>query len=159
MPRVKIEWRDVPGEDGRYEVSSDGRIRRKAYELKPYPTPNGGHVYVTLGKGRRMLVHRIVALAFMSGPDDNPEGKPWINHKNGVPDDNRLDNLEWATPGENIAHGYQVNGRVNYNERPVIGVDSDGVVVHRFRSATKAALHFGLSRGAIHTAMRAGCKS
>lgn len=145
------EWRDIPGET-QYEVSNDGLIRTKPRVLKPWALP-AGHMHVTLSNRKRMLVHRAVALAFM----DNPDAKRCVNHKNGDPADNRLSNLEWATHGENIAHGYRENGRVHYRVYPVISVDADGVVT-KFATVKAAAETYRVTRGAIHAALRGGGK-
>ena len=141
------EWRDAPGFPG-YEVSSDGLIRRKAYLLKPFPLPRTGHEYVTLNNRKRMYVHRVVGLAFL----DNPEGKPLVNHKNGNPKDNRAENLEWATYGENIAHGYRSNGRKHYSAVPVEALDAEGNVVATYASSSEAARALGAHKSAIRAA-------
>lgn len=54
--------------------------------------------------GKVFAVHRIVALAHIP----NPDNKPLINHINGVRDDNRSVNLEWATNADNIKHSWNI---------------------------------------------------
>lgn len=140
-------WKDVLGHN-QYEVSSEGRIRRKAYFLKPHPTKNGGHMQVAIAS-RLTYVHRVVADVFLS----NPEKKRTVNHKNGNPRDNRVENLEWATHSENNLHGYRVNGRSHYAERKICGVAFDGREV-RFKSAAAAARHFKVTSGSILSAVK-----
>lgn len=62
-----------------------------------------GYLYVNLtnnGKQKKLKIHRLIALSFLT----NPKNKTQINHINGVKSDNRLDNLEWVTPQENMTH-------------------------------------------------------
>ena len=90
----------------RYEVSDDGVIRNKESKkiLKTFINDKGYEI-VSLwlnGKDKKFRVHRLVADAFIS----NPENKAQINHIDGNKLNNRADNLEWSTHSENIMHRY-----------------------------------------------------
>ena len=150
-----IVWRPVKGLEDRYEVSNTGLVRTKPRILKSFPMRKGGHHQINLGLHRRTYVHRLVAEAFLDPPDPT---RIWVNHKNGNPSDNRVENLEWCTPGENISHGYQHNGRINYNSRKVCAVDDNGQVRFEFESMAAAAKFFDVTRGAIKSAATRGGK-
>lgn len=99
-------WRWVVGAEGRYQVSSLGRIRSlvtRGKTIKAFTYTKG---YANVGMARspgrqtRERVHRLVARAFL-GPE--PAGMS-VNHKNGNKSDNRVENLEYMTIGDNVRH-------------------------------------------------------
>lgn len=100
----------VKGFENLYLVSSYGRVIscRLDKVMSQGKNPKG-YRFVTLykdGKHKMMLVHRLVAMAFINGI---PEGME-VNHKNGIKDDNRLENLEIVTRSENMIHAHTVLG-------------------------------------------------
>lgn len=106
--RAVAEWRPVPGYESRYQVSSAGEFRRLidgAWRHMSTRSLNvNGYVLVKLslnGEGKRMLAHRLVARAFLGEP---PTPKHNVHHKDAVRTNNAVENLEWATQAENLAH-------------------------------------------------------
>lgn len=123
-------WKDT---DYNYiEVSNFGNVRTKdtirafkQYDrhnrvfkitsrlIKSHPmkiqTNNRGYKFVCFkeeGKRKNLLVHRLVGIAFIP----NLENKLEINHKDGNPANNHINNLEWVTPSENRKHAYWILG-------------------------------------------------
>lgn len=106
------------GWDGsKYDIGSDGSIwsndfnnSGKRKELKKYYDKKDGYkvVYLTIGGVRKIhAVRKLVAHVFLG---ERPKGLV-INHKNGIRDDDRAENLEYVTQRENTLHGWRVNGR------------------------------------------------
>ena len=106
-------WRDIAGYEGIYQVSNLGRVKsfhkwkRAAcpdeYILK-VDSNNKGYQQVMLYKNHtrhKVLVHRLVAMAFIPNPDNLPH----INHIDENIQNNRMDNLEWCTPSYNNCYG------------------------------------------------------
>lgn len=49
-----------------------------------------------------MRLHRVVAMKFLEDYSDDLQ----VNHKNGIKDDNRIENLEMVNNAQNAKHGW-----------------------------------------------------
>lgn len=119
-------WVDVPGFEGKYQVTECGRvrslerIRRTTKGLQRWPgrelcpfVDTTGYLYVNLSDGARAkktAVHRIVLLTFV-GPA--PDGMQAC-HNDGNRENPALANLRWdtikANSADRVRHGTQVRG-------------------------------------------------
>jgi predicted XRE-type DNA-binding protein len=120
-------WRNIVGYEDSYQVSNRGSIKsldkyvrnrysrrlRKGGILK-FKKDKYGYLQANLcknGKLKQLAVHRVVLTAFDRPPKNNEEG----NHKNGIKENNSIENLEWATRLENIRHRIDIlNIKINY---------------------------------------------
>ena len=138
-------WKDINGYENEYQVSNYGRVRSLDREIevieknRTYTRKLKGIIleqfiskidddlsYYRIelkNKGKKYLVHRLVALTFIENNDPN---KIEVNHKdlNGL--NNHVDNLEWVTPSENVKHGHYTR---KYQIKPV-SLIKDGVTYH-----------------------------
>ena len=104
-------WKDISEYDGLYQVSTSGKVKSmrisETGDLLKAQVAKNGYEYVNLYNScgmRKVKIHRLVAQAFLN----NSENKPQVNHINGCKRDNRMENLEWATPVENMAHAIRL---------------------------------------------------
>lgn len=104
------KWKDIDGFEGKYQISSWGRVRnRDGLILKPYMN-NKGYLKISLQQGRRAIkkrVHRLVAIAFIP----NPENLPQVNHKDGNKTNNSFTNLEWISNSDNLKHAREMRDK------------------------------------------------
>lgn len=107
-------WKDIPGYEGHYQVSSFGRVKslnRIVYRENGEPNPvrerilkpflhNNGYLSVNLRSNNRATFHiqRLVAISFY-GFKENMHA----DHINNDKKDNNASNIRWLSPAENLS--------------------------------------------------------
>lgn len=164
-----------------YEVSSLGRVRtidriapHKSHGTRKLRgrvlrqcTFRDGYVgvMVCIGPFRKTVrTHQLVARAFIP----NPEGKPFVNHLDGVRNNNGVLNLEWCTASENMKHAFHVLHRKHnkpglgklgirhHQAMPVAEINDAGNIVRTFGSQSEAERILGAPRGAMAQYLKGG---
>jgi len=133
------DWRPVVGYEGVYEVSTHGRVRsvdrrqlcesgfEKTYQgriLSPFYSKKG-YASVTIsvsGRHKNIMVHRMVAEAFIA----NPKHLPCVDHVDTNVNNNHVENLRWCTQIQNSHNPITRKHFVDSVSRSVIRVDKEG---------------------------------
>lgn len=154
-------WMQLFPDEEIYKISTYGRIinvnRNKL--LKP-KLGKCGYLRIGLyrhGKYTNILIHKYVALRFIS----NPENKPQVNHIDGNKQNPNINNLEWTTRSENMKHAYQTGLIKRYkgedSHRSKISNEDRIEIVKRYKSGEfqkDICKEFGLSQSAVSYLVR-----
>jgi HNH endonuclease len=163
-------WLVVPGYPA-YEASSLGQIRR-CIASKRGPVglimktqiDRWGYAKISLsraGKYRCTQVHRVVAETFLGPPPNHPYQRYQVAHWDGDKQNNRSNNLRWATAREN-AQDRDRHGRptgIQGERHHAAKLTNAQVVELRKRSdsgerGSDLAIEFGVSRPTISEIIR-----
>lgn len=149
--------KDIKGYEGLYKITDTGKVWSE--KKQKFLTPGHdrtGYESVTLSNNkvvRRFFVHRLVYTAFCG---EIPSGL-YINHKNEVKTDNRVENLELVTCQYNNTYGTRIErARETYrnnlkarSRKCIRLVEVKGSGNYFFHSYKKASKHFGDTYGAF----------
>lgn len=162
---------EVPGYPGfyyvpsfsTYAVTKDGRVMNlETKKLKKFSklmcTENGrrksGYYYLAMiddyGKSVKVYRHRLMCLAFKDLPDGY--AKLVVNHLDGEPGNDELDNLELTTHTANIQHAWD-NDLISV--RPIEMRNLDTSEYRIFNTVAKAVKITGFSYGTLRTRLKA----
>ena len=154
------EWRDIIGFEGKYQVSSKGRVKSLNYNrtgkermLKAFKDDKG-YLFVELSKdskGKKYRIHRLVAQAFIS----NPENLPFVNHKDEDKTNNCVENLEFCSNEYNCNYGTRnkriAESRINNPKisKPVMSISKESGLIMEYPSVMEAERATGVNNSHI----------
>ena len=155
MPEI---WKAIPGFEGLYEVSNQGRVRRilfcngsgfKADKPPKILSPGKGrYLKVQLSSNNKRFqqsVHRLVLEAFVGLCPPGKEG----SHKDGDRQNNNLNNLLWETRKINHSHKH-LHGTALLGERCTFSKlkNSDIPKIRKLKQQGNASIHIAQIFGA-----------
>lgn len=142
----KEETRPVPGYGGAYVADRDGNIWRNGSVL----VATRGYVSLSHGgKVEKVKVAYAVARAWIA----NPELRPYVRHRNGDAEDNRVENLEWSERREGG------RGRRRVDSAVTVWRKYSGELVGSWPSVRSACMALGLNEGNVMRQIRGEAKS
>lgn len=144
------QWKIIP-EYPMYEASTLGNIRRIGRKKnRSFSKDKYGYMMIQMFHKGKMIckkVHRLILATFK--PTDNQNLQ--VNHINEDKADNRLENLEWVTPRQNVAHSAKkiYHDSITHRMKSVLQYSLNGKYVREWESTREAAKSLGFNNGHI----------
>ena len=138
----------------KYQINEVGEVYSLYSNKILKPNLRNGYYSVMLsnnGERHRVDVHRLVAICFV--PNDDPENKTFVNHKDEDKLNNNADNLEWCTQDYNNSYN-DVRIKSAKGKVPIEQVDDQGNVIATYESQNSAARAIGCTSGLMSSAVR-----
>lgn len=166
-------WKDINGYENEYQISNLGNVRsldkkvncgynsfaiKNGKVLKLHQSLKYKYIMLSSNNKQKMYrVHILVAKAFIP----NPQNKTQVNHKNGNKLDNRVENLEWVTPKENLIHAWKNKLNKRGEPKEIFQYDKTEKFIRKYESAKEASRqtridHANICRCASKKAKTAG---
>lgn len=140
---TREQWKPIDGFPN-YQVSNRGRVMNlETGKVLKNRSNNHGYPYVALpkgdGKSKNMLVHRLVAEAFIP----NPLNLSQVNHIDENKRNNNVSNLDWVTASQNMRHSaHQMSCKINQ-------LTLDGELINTWDSSMQIERELGFNQGNI----------
>jgi hypothetical protein len=148
-----LEHENFPG----YKISRDGRVYSTKHKKYMTVTPvSGGRIRYKLRSDTRavaVFAHVLVAQVYIP----NPLNYPIVNHIDGNPSNNKMENLEWCTYSENTLHAHRTG--LTRTRRAVVKMTIDGKDIESYGSLKEAAISLGVTPPAISAACNGRSKT
>lgn len=116
--------RDIPGYEGLYAATEDGRIF--SYKRKRFLKPTkhySGYLRITLcknGKSKNYALHRLIAATYL----ENPLNLPCVNHIDEDKLNNNVENLEFCDAAYNINFGTRTERAAKSHQKKVFCIET-----------------------------------
>lgn len=167
---MDILWKDIPGFEGIYQASNTGSIRTKpgkvtsnsryahrewktrVLKVKYQKNRKRKDARVSLWKDGKESDHLVSRLVAMTWVDGYAPGLT-VNHIDGNPENNAIENLEWLSLGDNVRKGFET-GLFAKRQNPITLFGKSDCV--SFASMAQASRFLGRNKGYVHNCIRTG---